>query len=138
MIRRVLGANPCRFPLGHGRAGPGHHDHVGTVPTPTLPFPACGGGQGGGRDEPCDDAMSFPPLLRLFISLLHMGDEAPSLIVVHSCHETTCLTDDVIFYLIFLWSASAFRRSLFRQNEILMVPLRIASDVVPCNTNFVP
>ena len=84
-----------------------------------------------------DDATSFAPLLSLFIDLLHMGDETPSLVVVHYCHQTTRLIDDVIFYLIFLWSATAFHGSLLRQNEILMVPLRIARDIVPCNTNFV-
>jgi hypothetical protein len=84
-----------------------------------------------------DDAPSFAPLLSLFINLLHKGDETPSLVVVHYCHETTRLIDDVIFYLIFLWTAAAFHGSLLRQNEILMVPLRIARDIVPCNTNFV-
>jgi len=38
-----------------------------------------------------------------------MGDETPSLVSVHYCHETTRLIDDVIFDLIFLWSAAAFR-----------------------------
>src|SRR6266849_919616 len=72
-----------------------------------------------------------------FVSLLHMGDETPSLVVVHYCHETTCPIDDVLFYLVFLWSAAALHRSLFRRNEILMVPLRIARDIIPCNSNFV-
>ena len=81
------------------------------------------------RVEVCPD--------ELFISLLHMGDEAPSLVVVHYCHETTRLIDNVLFYLIFLWNAAAFHRSPFRQNEIVMVPLRIARDIVPCNANFV-
>jgi len=66
-----------------------------------------------------------------------MGDEAPSLVIVHYCHETTRLIDNVLFYLIFLWNAAAFHRSPFRQNEIVMVPLRIARDIVPCNANFV-
>jgi hypothetical protein len=72
--------------LGHGRACPGHPDNV------ALCHP-----DRDRRDKPGDDAMSFAPLLRLFISLLHMGDKAPSLVIIHYCHETRGLIDDVVF-----------------------------------------
>src|SRR5258708_6596836 len=87
-------------------------------------------------DPPCENRVEVCPD-ELFVGLLHVGDEAPPLLVVHYCHETTRLIDNVVFCLIFLWSAAAFHRSFLSQNEILMVPLRIARDIIPCNTNFV-
>ena len=38
----------------------------------------------------------------LFVSLPDVGDETPSLVVVHCCHETTGKINKVLFYLIFL------------------------------------
>src|SRR6266566_5933858 len=102
------------------------------------------GGPDGAKRNPgqADPGLRFAPSRLRFVRLLHMGDETPSLVVVHYCHETTCLIDDVLFHLLFfhlaiLWSAVALHRFLFHRNEILMVPLRIAPDIVPRHANFV-
>ena len=78
-----------------------------------------------------------PAADRSFVGLPDVGDETLSLVVVHSCHETTCVINDVLFYLIDRWSAIALHRSPFRRNEILMVPLRIARNIVPSDENLI-
>src|SRR5215471_14555911 len=75
--------------------------------------------------------------LRLFVSVLDMGDETPSLVVVHQRHETAGLIDDVLFCLTLLWSATLPYRSGFLRNKILVVPLRIARDTLPFDANFI-
>ena len=84
--------------------------------------------------ESCSD---IDDLLRLFVSVLDVGDETPPLVVVHQRHETTGLIDDVLFCLTLLWSATLPYSSGFLRNKILVVPLRIARDTLPFDAHFI-